>query len=147
MPPSVESYVIVESNVQRATMREELHGHGANGMYFYGYRCLQYPRLTKLVRRESHRVVERTTFLVDGVEVEATLAAIAQALNAPHDFDGIVVRLRDRLCDNLAITYDGMLRVEGGTAARCAKLRQSFPHFEGVAIDWRASVPVETEAV
>ena len=132
---------ITAADVVRAGMRETVHGHGKNGLYFYRWVCIQYPRLTKEVRRESRRVGEVTTFRVDGMNVAGTAGAIATALNRPHDTTKIADRFNAQRVNGVAVFVDGRLAVRGETLERCMRLRESYPHFEGVPIDWIASVP------
>ena len=132
---------ITAADVPRATIRETVHTHGSNGMYIHRWICVQYPRLTKEARRNSRGAREVVTFQVDGADVPADAAAIAAALNKPHDLAGVADRFNAQRVRGIAVYIEGRLMVRGETAERCSKLRESYPQFEGVPIDWCAAVP------
>lgn len=116
---------LTRADILAAHWFEHLHGHGAKGMYLYGYTCKEHPRLTCHVRREARRAPETKTFFVDGKEM-ADIDAAALALIGPHELDGIAQRLTDRLFNKTVEFVNGRLIVTGETASRVEKLRNTL---------------------
>lgn len=117
--------------------REEMHGHGHNGMYVYRYRWVDFPRLTMMIHRKSRNDPETRTWFVDGKEVERSQEAVLAALEQPHDIAGATQRLQDRsIGRTVSLAADGVLEVRGESARRCALLKVRFPEFEGIPILW-----------
>jgi hypothetical protein len=121
---------------------ECLHGSGApgRGMYLYGYVCVEHPRLTVHVVRDSLRVPERRVWFVDGREHPDFSSAVV-ALGEPHDLDGIAKRLEDRMFNKTVVFVNGYLIVVGETASRIVRLKKSLPSFEGVPIEYAEPSP------
>jgi len=73
--------VITREELKNLHMIQTLHGHG-DGMFFYRYRCVEHPRLSRHDHYEKRTKSVESTFMVDGANV-ADIDAAIEALSVP----------------------------------------------------------------
>ncbi len=70
--------------LRTATMRQDAHLNGGSVFFGYTYRCIQYPRLEKIVKYYKRDRSMKVTWRVDGADPEYASAEEAlPALNTP----------------------------------------------------------------